>query len=131
MKENDKNIEDLIDKMMSENTLETPSIDFTSKIMSQVAIIEENKIKVYKPLISKQIWILIVVSLIGVAVYASLFSGSENDLIIGTAYSERISAFLSGIHISKNILYSILVLPFMILIQIGVLKNYFDKKYQV
>lgn len=131
MNESDKNIENLIDKMISENTLESPSIDFTSKIMAKVSIIEEKKLKVYKPLISKQIWILIVVSLIGVAIYASLFSGTENDLIIGKVYSERISAFLSGIHLSKNILYAILVLPFMILIQVGILKNYFNKKYHL
>jgi len=54
MKESDKNIENLIDKMMAENTLESPSIDFTSKIMSQVLVAEKSKIKTYKPLISNQ-----------------------------------------------------------------------------
>jgi hypothetical protein len=41
MNESDKNIENLIDKMMSESTLESPSIDFTSKIMSQVLVAEK------------------------------------------------------------------------------------------
>lgn len=43
MNESAKNIENLIDKMMAENTLESPSIDFTSKIMSQVLAVEKEK----------------------------------------------------------------------------------------
>jgi hypothetical protein len=131
MKESDKNIENLIDKMMAENTLESPSIDFTSKIMAQVLVAEKSKIKAYKPLISKSAWIFIGAALIALTIYASLFSGTENNLEIGKVYSDKAAVFFSGIHFSKNILYAILVVPFMILIQIGLLKNYFDKRYQL
>lgn len=131
MKESDKNIENLIDKMMAEDTLETPSSDFTSKIMAQVLVAEKSKVKSYKPLISKSTWIIIGFGLLGLAIYASLFSGTEYSLGIDKSYTERFSGFFSGIQISKNILYAILVVPFMILIQIGLLKNYFDKKYQL
>jgi len=131
MKESDKNIENLIDKMMAEDTLQTPSFDFTSKIMAQVLVAEKSKVKSYQPLISKTTWIIIGFGLLGLAVYASLFSGTEYNLGIDKSYSEKFSAVFSGIHISKNILYALLVVPFMILIQIGLLKNYFDKKYQL
>lgn len=131
MKEEDKNIENLIDKMMAENTLEIPSFDFTSKVMAQVLVTEESKAKNYKPLISKSIWIIIGFGLVSLVVYASLFSGTEYNPGIDKSYTERFSDFFSGIHLSKNILYAILVVPFMVLIQIGVLKNYFDKKYQL
>ena len=131
MKESDKNIENLIDKMMSENTLESPSIDFTSKIMSQVLVIEKSKIKAYKPLISKSTWIFIGICLIALTLY-SVYSGSNiSNLKIVNLYSDKVSTLFSGIHLSKNILYGILIVPFMILIQIGVLKNYFNKKYQL
>mgnify|MGYP006183203993 CR=1 FL=1 len=53
MKESDKNLEQLIDKMMAENTLQSPSADFTSNLMSQIFVAEKAKIKPYKPLISK------------------------------------------------------------------------------
>ncbi|OXA80147.1 hypothetical protein SAMN05444397_10529 [Flavobacterium aquidurense] len=131
MKEEDKNIKNLIDKMMAEDTLEVPSFDFTSKIMAQVLVAEKSKIKAYKPLISKSTWIFIGFSLLGLAIYASLFSGTPYNLGIDKSYTERFSAVFSGIHLSKNIMYAILVVPFMILIQIGLLKNYFDKKYQL
>lgn len=131
MKESDKNIENLIDKMMAEDTLESPSIDFTSKIMTQVLVAEESKAINYKPLISKRSWMLISLSIIALVVYTSLFSGTEYSLGIDKSYTEKFSALFSGIHFSKSIMYAFLVIPFMIMIQIGVLKNYFDKRYQL
>jgi len=131
MKENDKNIENLIDKMMSENTLESPSVDFTSKIMSQILVSEKAKIKPYKPLISISTWIFIGIALALLIVYNVFFAETQNNLEIGKSYTDKISAIVSGIHISKTLLYAILIVPFMILIQVGVLKNYFDKKYQL
>ncbi|PBJ11506.1 hypothetical protein [Flavobacterium sp. ACN6] len=134
MKESDKNIEQLIDKMMAEDKLQSPSIDFTSKIMAEVHVIEEKKLKAYKPLISKPIWISIGIALALLVIYVSLFSVSESNIEIeqvGKLYSDRMSTAFSGIHFSKNILYAILILPVMILVQVGILKNYFDKKYQI
>jgi hypothetical protein len=131
MKESDKNIENLIDKMMSENTLESPSIDFTSKIMSQVLLAEKSKIKSYKPLISKTTWIFIGISLIALTTYSVYSNNDISNFEIAKIYSDKTAALFSGIHISKNILYALLIVPFMILIQIGILKNYFDKKYEL
>ncbi|SHL66130.1 hypothetical protein [Flavobacterium chilense] len=131
MKESDKNIENLIEKMMAENTLESPSADFTSNIMSKILIAEEVKIKPYKPLISISTWIFIGVALALLIIYNVYFTGTENNLEIGKSYTDKISAIVSGIYISKTTLYAILIVPFMILIQIGILKNYFDKKYQL
>ncbi|WP_394775297.1 hypothetical protein [Flavobacterium sp.] len=131
MKESDKNIENLIDKMMSETTLESPSIDFTSKIMSQVLVAEKSKIKAYKPLISKTTWIFICISLIALTAYSIYSNNNISNSETALAYLDKASTLFSGIHFSKNILYALLIVPFMILVQIGVLKNYFDKKYEV
>ncbi|WP_431243612.1 hypothetical protein ACQ9BO_03260 [Flavobacterium sp. P21] len=131
MKESDKNLENLIDKMMSENTLQSPSADFTSNLMSQILIAEKAKIKPYKPLISISTWIFIGIILALLIAYNVFFAGTQNNLEVGKSYTDKISAIISGIHISKTLLYSILIVPFMILVQVGVLKNYFDKKYQL
>jgi len=131
MTENDKNIENLIDKMMAESTLDSPSIDFTSKIMSQILVAEKSKIKAYKPLISKSTWIFISLCLIALTVYCVYSGNNISNFEIVNLYSDKAATLFSGIHFSKNILYAILIVPFMILIQIGVLKNYFDKKYQL
>jgi hypothetical protein len=131
MKEEDKNLENLIEKMMAETTLQSPSADFTSNLMSQILVAEKAKIKPYKPLISASTWIFIGVCLALLVVYNIFFAGAENNLEIGKSYTDKISAVVSGIHISKTTLYAILIVPFMVLIQVGVLKNYFDKKYQL
>ena len=134
MRENDNGIEKLIEKMMAEEKLQSPSIDFTSKIMAEVLILEEKKRTVYKPLISKSVWISVGIALVFLVIYISLFSVSENNFKIdeiGKTYSDKVTGIFSGIHFSKNILYAILIVPFMILVQVGVLKNYFDKKYQL
>lgn len=134
MRESDKNIEQLIEKMMAEDKLQSPSFDFTSKIMAEVHVLEDKKLKAYKPLISKSVWISIALAVAALVIYVSLFSVSQNDLEfeqIGKLYSGKISTAFSGIHFSKNILYAILIVPIMILVQVGLLKNYFDKKYQL
>jgi len=131
MKEEDKNIENLIDKMMAENTLEAPSIDFTSKIMAQVLTVQESKVMTYRPLISKTSWIFISLGAIALIFYSSLSSGTEYNPGTDNSYTEKFSALFSGIHLSKGIISAFMVVPFIILIQIGVLKNYFDKRYEI
>lgn len=69
MKEEDKNLENLIEKMMAENTLQSPSADFTSNLMSQILVAEKAKIKPYKPLISITTWVFIGVALAILIVY--------------------------------------------------------------
>lgn len=133
MKESDKNIENLIDKMMAESTLDSPSIDFTSKIMAQVLAAEKSKTKIYKPLISKTTWILIGAGLTALIVYCLYATNNTSTLETPSLYLnlDKAATVFSGIHFSKNILYAVLIVPIMILIQIGVLKNYFDKKYEL
>ena len=130
MKESDKNIENLVDKMMAESNLESPSIDFTSRIMAQILAAEKSKIKAYKPLISKQTWFLIIGGLI-VLFICAFMTGGEYDMRINKFYTEKVSHLFSEIDISKNILYAILIVPLMVLIQIPLLKNYYNKRYQL
>ncbi|WP_456313809.1 hypothetical protein [Pseudomonas shirazensis] len=131
MKESDKNIENLIDKMMAEDKLESPSLDFTSKIMANVLALEEKKLKTYKPLISKPVWFFIGIVVAAIVIYTSFFTVPVNNLEFEKLYTDKITTVFSGIHFSKNILYAVLIVPFMILIQVGLLKNYFDKKYEL
>jgi hypothetical protein len=128
MKENDKNIEKFIEKIMEEASLETPSFDFTSKIMAQVTVAESAKIKEYKPLISKQAWFAIFTILVAVIGF-SFFGDAQK-----TQFDFGLNSFLKQLptlHFSDTITYSILIVTLMILIQIPLLKNYFDKRFEV
>lgn len=130
MKESDKNIKKLIGDIMAESNLESPSIDFTSKVMSQILVVEKIKIQHYTPLISKTIWIVIIGSLISLILYASFGNESYNSEI-GHSYVVNISNIFSEFHFSINTIYAILIVPLMIWVQIPLLKNYYYQKYQL
>jgi hypothetical protein len=130
MKESDKNIEKFIGEIMAESTLESPSIDFTSKVMSQILVAEKSKIQDYKPLISTPIWIVILGSLISLILYTAFGNESYNSGM-GHLYVVNILNIFSEFHFPKNTIYAILIVPLMILVQIPLLKNYYDKKYKL
>ena len=129
MKENDKNVAEFIEKVMKDASLETPSFDFTSKIMAQVAVVEKAKIKEYKPLISKPAWFGIFGILIAIIGY-SIFGNIEKTKI-EIDFASRLSNLVPKIHFSDVTTYSVLIVTFMVLIQIPILKNYFDKRFEV
>jgi len=129
MKEEDKNIEKFIDKIMAETSLETPSFDFTSKIMAQVSATKEIKANEYKPLISKPIWYAVFGILIGIVIYAFFNRSKESQL--DTDLSAKISSMIPNLHFSDAATYSVLIITLMVLIQIPILKNYFDKRFEV
>ncbi|HEU4496740.1 MAG TPA: hypothetical protein VFR70_06780 [Flavobacterium sp.] len=128
MKESDKHIENLIEKVFSEIALETPSPDFTSKIMAQVSAIEKPRAILYKPLISKTAWAAIfgiMAAIIGYAVY-----GNSEKSQFGISLSAKISSLIPKVHFSDTASYAVLTVVFMVLIQISLLKNYFDRRLE-
>lgn len=130
MKESDKYYEKLVDQVMAESTLQKPSADFTSRIMSQILIAEQNKAIVYKPLISKPIWFLIFGCLIAFVGYA--FFGvnvEQDDLVVSDLLYSKIENMTPLFQFSKNTSYAVLIVVLMVLIQIPLLKNYYDKRY--
>ena len=132
MKESDKYYESLVDKVMAESALQKPSADFTSKIMSQVLIIEKNKRIVYKPLISKPVWIVIFGSLIAFVGYV-IFAGNQvtdYDLKVSALYYSKMDNLIPVFQFSKSTSYAVLIVALMALIQIPLLKNKKKKKYR-
>lgn len=129
MKENDKNVERFIEKVMKETSLETPSFDFTSKIMAQVAVAQSKKIA-YKPLISKTTWITLFTGIAAVLAYGFFGGSQENnlDINISAFFSDRISGLVPNLHFSDVTAYSIVIVALMALVQIQVLKHYFNKR---
>lgn len=129
MKEEDKNVEKFIDKIMSEASLETPSFDFTSKIMGQVLVAKEAKTISYKPLISKSAWYFIGTFFGIMFGYSFLVGSTESQFDIDL--SAKISGLIPNFNFSDSTTYSILIVTLMVLIQIPLLKNYFDKRFEV
>jgi len=131
----DKKLEHLIDKIMKETSLETPSIDFASSIMSKVDMIANSSVTPYRPLISKPVWVAILALIIGTLAYPLFYGMTETSLLtnINTSvftYNAMVSKF-SNLVLSKRIMYSAVIFALMFAVQISFLKLYFNKRLSV
>lgn len=131
----DKHIEQLVDKMMKETTLETPSPGFTDTIMSHVEVIAKPSGVVYKPLISKKVWVMVSVGFMALVVYSFFGTQPESNGWFDTLNVDMTSVdkFFNAIPVvtfSKTTFYALIMLSVMIYIQIPVLKHYMNKRFE-
>tara|TARA_R110000868_G_scaffold1389_21_gene10823 strand:- start:8138 stop:8551 length:414 start_codon:yes stop_codon:yes gene_type:complete len=132
----DKNIEELVSKMMKETMLEKPSIDFTDAVMAQVLDIKSSQATIYTPLISKWVWCLIFTAIFALITYLS-FNGSATSsgmfdvLNFGVLSKFNLSKLVPGLHVSKTTVYASTLLMLMFFIQIPILKHYLDRRLKV
>ncbi|WP_299103290.1 hypothetical protein [uncultured Winogradskyella sp.] len=131
MKEDNKKIEEFIDKIMSEDVLEQPSLDFTTNVMSQVEAISNSDATVYKPLISKPVWFIILGSFMALIGYVILGNAETT-----ASWTDRLELSEIPINLFENIsfefsstfMYAVVFLAVMVSIQVPILKFYFQKR---
>lgn len=134
MKEQEaKELEQLVAKAMQKSSLETPSFQFTDKVMAAINAQQQSTAIRYSPLIPKYIWVSIVLILIGITGYLwflvqptplDLESSFTFNFMKNSAFSKEISTFTP----SKVTVYAFFLLALMLCVQIPVLKRYFDKQ---
>ena len=132
--ETNKKLEDFVNQIMSNDELEAPSSSFTDAILNRVESVSNSKITVYKPLISKQVWFLIISCFIGLAGYVYLKEPVSNSKTLETIDFSKISFNpfeYTDIVISGTTLYAVLFLAIMLCVQIPVLKYYFNKRLSI
>lgn len=127
MNEEQKNNEDFIKKLMDKSVLEKPSSDFTLNVMQ--VLIEENKLVTQdKPLISRQMWLLILVCLL---LFFSLIFYFMNWHIVetptSTLFNNSIGRLFSNLRFSKTVTYSLLIFSVFSVSQVFFIKSHFDK----
>lgn len=131
----DRHIERITDKILKEASLESPSLDFTTKVMSQVQGIALNDVTTYKPLISKPVWIGIAVLFIGALAYSFFGSATESEWLatidLSILSDNKLTNALTGLSFSKTILYAAVMFAIMFAVQVPILKGYFDKRLSV
>ncbi|MGN6800819.1 MAG: hypothetical protein ACTHJN_02870 [Ginsengibacter sp.] len=129
----DKNIEKLVGDMMASNPIERPSVDFTSAVMSAVLATKAKSSLVYKPLISKRGWFIILLAFIALSVFLIL-----NQQIVPLNKYFDLSAvhfvqFLkpfSGLNISPLTANVLIAASIMLLLQLFLLKRHIDKLFR-
>jgi len=135
MKDNVENLlDELSDKIITKSNLESPSLEFTANVMSNINIeYKQSESTIYKPLISKKTWFII--ALVFMVMYTYVFLGNTSGNInwftnVDYNFMPNISVYnvFSKISFSKTALYAIIVLTLMLFIQIPLLKKYFDNR---
>lgn len=129
MKKHDENIAAFIENAVRKTNLEAPSPDFTLKIMGQIAVANQSKNIKYKPLISKKMWACISGFIAFIIAYS--FSSKSNDTEEYFNLFSKIKSTIPYIHFSDATTYAIVIITFMVLIQISILKNLFDKQFKI
>ena len=130
MEADDKKIEAFIDKLMSADALEQPSLDFTAHVMSKVEAISNSTVTVYKPLISKPVWMLIISAFVALVGYVVFNEPSTSSGLLERFDLSGVSNPLENIsfNFSKTLMYAMVLMAVMFSIQIPVLKHYFNKR---
>jgi len=131
MKENtNKHIDQFVDKVMKSSTLESPSFDFTSNVMTQITVTSKSMVTVYKPLISKTVWGILVLLSAGLVAFSVFSKDTTSFGLFDKLDLSKVPNLFSGIKISQTAMYSLLMFGVMLFIQIPLLKHYFNKRFE-
>ncbi|MDC9723090.1 MAG: hypothetical protein PSN34_10040 [Urechidicola sp.] len=125
----------LTSKMVKETPQETPSINFSKNVMDTIYALEtEKELKKNQPLISKKIWFLFVAIIIA----ATLFLIESTPIVSNgylsnfnlSKYTNSLSLDMDfGFTVSNITVYGFIFLAIMVSVQIGYIKNYYNRQY--
>lgn len=134
MKEVDKYLDNLTKKIIKGADLESPSLDFTASVMSQVKAVNSN-VTVYKPLISKIGWVFIIASFLVLTVYLIFGTETESSSLLSSIdfsilSKNKITNTLTSFTIPKTFVYAIVLFGLMFWVQIPFLKHHFNQRLE-
>jgi hypothetical protein len=134
--EENKHIEEVhafAKKYVKEIPKETPSVDFTANLMKSITQLETvRKTIVYKPLISKKGWFVVVLGII--AVFFIPFNSSKEQAFtlpkLNFSFLEKLSfsGVFENLSVSNTTFIIALIFGLLMSIQIVYLKEYFEKR---
>ncbi len=129
----DKELDELTEKLLKDFSRETPSIDFTTKVMSRIEVSSESGVIGYRPLISKKTWVVLAMAITCIFAYLILGNVQMEDAWtvskIVDLLPEVNTLVLPSFKISNAFLYGIVGFTFFTGIQIFLLKNHFNKRF--
>ncbi len=127
--EEDKNIERFTEEVLNEIGLEKTSASFVDNVMAAVEQHREVE-PIYNSLISSKAWAFVVIFFAGLLAFVFTFP-IKTPLLdkLGISINTSIDFnFFKGISFSNPFVYGISIFGILVLIQIYILKNNFDKQ---
>ena len=132
MKE-DKNlhIDNLSRKIVKDAGIESPSFDFTAKVMAELEHTpSKSKATTYEAPISKNGWFVIASATFAIFAYVLLKNSSPQvSPLIPFSFDIDFKQFLPEIPFSKILGYGVFFLLMMFIIEISLLKRHFDRHF--
>ena len=137
-----KNIEKFTEFIIKEAVIESPSPNFLNKVMDSVKIESElSSSKVYQPLISKSVWILITTVFMTLLIFILTGTSFDFSLVsnIDFSFFDRLSSIniadkipsihiFENIHLSDTFTFSFVFFSMLVIVQLMVIKNYINKE---
>jgi hypothetical protein len=131
MENEDKRIEELVDKLMANDSLEKAPVNFTNDVMSKIEALSETKTIAYKPLIPKYVWWLLGLGFVALIVNVILNKPSDSSSLSERYNLPEISFDVFNnlsVNFSSTLMYATVLLAVMVAIQVPLLKQYFNQK---
>ncbi len=125
----------LTSKMVKETPQEKPSINFSKNVMDAIYTLEaESELKKNQPLISKKGWALFIGILVAATFYLLKSTELSNSGVLSKINLSRFTNTFSvdmnlGFTVSNITVYGFIFLAIMVSIQIGYIKNYYNRQY--
>ncbi|WP_339716224.1 hypothetical protein [uncultured Kriegella sp.] len=134
-KEIDKELDGFVGRLLRETPMESPSLNFTSKIMARVETVTPNELFIYRPLISKHVWGGIALVLF-IGCLLAIFGNFEMEYpLLSFMGIDRpnfdLFTNLSLFSMPNTLIYGVLGFSFFACIQIVLIKYQFDKRFMV
>ena len=128
----DKKLEALVDKIMEDATLESPSNDFTNTVMQKIEAEASNTVFQYKPIVSGKVLSFIFIAFTALLIYI----GSQVGLDSGQGWFKNLHvqnwfqanwSWIEGYSSSKVTIYAFLFLGLMFFVQVPWLKKQLNR----
>lgn len=132
MEHDNEKLDAMLERLMRDEALESPSVNFTDKVMDKVYGIEASTVTVYKPLISIRVWLLIALSFVVLVAFVMLNNGSTDNQWLSSLELPRPEFTLFdniNFQMSGTFKYAVLFLAVMIGVQMTVIKSYFGRRF--
>jgi hypothetical protein len=131
-KREDKKLETFIDKFMGDAPLESPSVDFTQKVLHKLEADAQQEVFQYKPLVSGKILSGVSIAFVALLVFIGAQLGMDSGQgwfasIHMDAWFQTDWQWVDQYTSSKIMVYAFLLFGFMFFVQVGWLKKQMDQ----
>ncbi|MFS4456804.1 hypothetical protein [Maribacter sp. 2304DJ31-5] len=130
-KNKDRELDLFLKDAIKAMSLDKVSKDFTADVLYKIELEREHsKALYYKPLISKQIWGMILLLFLGLCIYLVLGGNIGSSvwweaLKMNMAENFDLVQRFSNFQVNENLVYGAVILAFFVLLQVIYLKRYF------